>query len=59
MDIIDIGDNDIEPVSIKIGENDKTPSVNFGNGIELLMNDKKIIRFGNVDLGDLDDLEVS
>ena len=58
MDIIDIGDNDIEPVSIKIGENDKTPSVNFGNGIELLMNDKKKSSdSANVDLGDLDDLE--
>ena len=39
MNIIDIGENDIEPVSIKINEgNNSAPSVNFGDGIELLMN---------------------
>ena len=60
MDIIDIGENDIEPVSIKINDqtNTSTPSVNFGDGIELLMNDKKKTSdSANVDLGDLDDLE--
>ena len=42
MDIIDIGENDIDPVSIKINDQGNTgPSVNFGDGIELLMNDKK------------------
>uniref|UniRef100_A0A6C0FA96 Uncharacterized protein n=1 Tax=viral metagenome TaxID=1070528 RepID=A0A6C0FA96_9ZZZZ len=60
MDIIDIGENDMEPVSIKINDqtNSSTPSVNFGDGIELLMNDKKKTSdSANVDLGDLDDLE--
>ena len=57
MDVIDIGATDIEePVSININD---TPSVNFGSGIELLMNDKN--RPGNenvkLDLGDLNDLE--
>ena len=34
MDIIDIGENDIEPVSIKINDQGNTgPSVNFGDGI--------------------------
>ena len=59
MDIIDIGENDIEPVSIKINDQGNTgPSVNFGDGIELLMNDKKkTSESAKVDLGDLDDLE--
>ena len=59
MDIIDIGDNDIEPVSIKINDGGSSvPSVNFGDGIELLMNDKKKSSdSAKVDLGDLDDLE--
>lgn len=60
MDIIDIGENDIESVSIKINDetNTSTPSVNFGDGIELLMNDKKKTSdSANVNLGDLDDLE--
>lgn len=58
MDIIDIGATDInEPVSINIS--DSAPKVNFGAGIELLMNDKNKSASDNikVDLGDLNDLE--
>jgi len=58
MEVYDLGINDLEPVSMNIG-GDSTPSVNFGSGIELLMNDKK--RSGsnsvNIDLGELDNLE--
>ena len=48
MEIIDIGLNDLEPISL-----------NFGSGIELLMNDKKKMASANVniDLGELDQLE--
>lgn len=57
MNVIDIGATDIDdPVSINISD---SPAVNFGSGIELLMNDKT--RQGNdnlkLDLGDLNDLE--
>jgi hypothetical protein len=66
MEIFDIGLNDIEPISIKLTDDDfssnqhETPShVSFGPGIELLMNDKH--KLGNtstrVDMGDLDKLE--
>lgn len=52
MEVYDLGITDIEPVS-------DLPSVNFGSGVELLMNDKK--RSGsnsvNIDLGELDNLE--
>lgn len=61
MDIIDIGASDIdEPVSISIGNSSMpAPKVNFGAGIELLMNDKNKSSNDNVkvDLGDLNDLE--
>lgn len=57
MNVIDIGENDLEPISININDND-TPSANFGPGIEFLMNDKKKTSDNaKVDLGDLDDLE--
>ena len=58
MDIIDIGATNIDdPVSINISD---APKVNFGSGIELLMNDKSRSASNsniNVDLGDLNDLE--
>ena len=63
MEVIDIGLNDLEPIEIKL---DDTPSysssssgVNFGPGIELLMNDKKKNSSASTtaDLGDLDRLE--
>ena len=60
MEVIDIGLSDLEPVSFSLHENDSSskPSVNFGPGIELLMNDKVKSGSGStsVDLGDLDKL---
>jgi len=53
--------SDIE--TINIGELDEKPSVNFGSGIELLMNDRKKRESGantptsDINLGDLQDLE--
>jgi hypothetical protein len=62
MEVIDIGLNDLEPITFSFqdsGSSDPKPSVNFGPGIELLMNDK--VKTGSastsVDLGDLDKLE--
>jgi hypothetical protein len=65
MEVIDIGLSDLEPVSFQLQDheqskpNNSAPSVNFGPGIELLMNDKQ--RVGststNVDVRDLDALE--
>ena len=64
MEVIDIGLNDLEPVSFQFNEAPVESSsgpggVNFGPGIELLMNDKK--KSGSfstsVDLGELDKLE--
>ena len=54
---INLSANDIiEPISLDI--NEPPSSVNFGSGIELLMNDKKkSINNGALDLGDLDTLE--
>jgi len=63
MEIIDIGLNDLESIDINFGENSNSnsnsSSVNFGPGIELLMNDKKKPQSGsmNIDLGELDKLE--
>lgn len=58
---IDIGLSDLEPMNIRLDDNDRRmpPSVNFGPGIELLMNDKKKSSSANtsVDLGELDKLE--
>ena len=65
MEVIDIGLSDLEPVSFQLHDHeqarsvDSGHSVNFGPGIELLMNDKG--RSGtsstNVDVNDLDALE--
>jgi hypothetical protein len=45
MEVIDIGLNDLEPISLNFDDNSNrnssSSSVNFGPGIELLMNDKK------------------
>uniref|UniRef100_A0A6C0ICA3 Uncharacterized protein n=1 Tax=viral metagenome TaxID=1070528 RepID=A0A6C0ICA3_9ZZZZ len=61
MEVIDIGlDRNMENISIQLDEGfDRRPSVNFGPGIELLMNEKKKNTFANtsVDLGELDKLE--
>lgn len=57
-EIIDIGPSTLEPISLDLKKQDNTPSVNFGSGIELLMNDKKkTTSVANLDLGELDNLE--
>jgi len=40
MEVIDIGLNDLEPIDIRLDGEPTSKSVNFGPGIELLMNDK-------------------
>jgi len=57
MEVIDIGLDNLEPVSFNLQEGDS--SVNFGPGVELLMNDKKISANSStkVDMQDLDNLE--
>jgi len=70
MEVIDLGAlNDLDPISMSISEtgpgngsgngSGMKPSVNFGGGIELLMNDKKKSSSSsmNIDLGELDKLE--
>ena len=62
MEVIDIGFSDLEPISLNFNDGPSTsmpPSVNFGPGIELLMNDKKRSSSNsmNIDLGELDRLE--
>ena len=51
MEVIDINLDNLEPVELNFegdkgitSTNDATPSVNFGPGVELLMNDKKITK---------------
>lgn len=57
MEVIDIGLNDLEPISLDI-DSSSGGGVNFGPGIELLMNDKKKSSGNiNIDLGNLDSLE--
>lgn len=58
MEIIDIGLSDLEPISMDFGNSSK-PTVNFGTGIELLMNDRKKSSSSShsIDLGELDQLE--
>ena len=62
MEVIDIGFNDLEPISLNIDDRksfNTKPSVNFGGGLEFLMNDKKRSASNsvNLDLGELDSLE--
>ena len=66
MEVIDIGLDNLEPVSFNIQEFDSSSktvgepsSVNFGPGVELLMNDKKISANSStkVDMRNLDNLE--
>jgi hypothetical protein len=67
MESVDLNFTDLEPISLNISDDigssssnlQKSPSVNFGPGIELLMNDKKRNASNNIniDLGDLDRLE--
>ena len=62
MEVIDLGALDeLDPISLDIGESSTGfSSSNFGSGIELLMNDKKISSSNsnsNLNLGELDNLE--
>ena len=62
MEVVDIGLDDLEPISIDVGSNNSNselPSVNFGSGVELLMNEKQKASAGptSIDLGELDKLE--
>jgi len=63
MEEINLGLNDLEPISLNFNDGPylgEKPSVNFGSGIELLMNDKKRSNSNgniNIDLGELDKLE--
>jgi hypothetical protein len=62
METIDLKFDNLDPVSLDLNNNssNSAPSVNFGSGIELLMNDKKRSSSGDnikLDLGDLDQLE--
>lgn len=57
---INLNEIDAEPIEINLGGANSKPTVNFGDGIELLMNDKKRTSSNdklNVDIGDLDNLE--
>lgn len=57
-EVINIGPSIPEPISLDLKKQDETPTVNFGSGIELLMNDKKkSTSVANLDLGELDNLE--
>ena len=60
MESIDISLDSLEPVSLDLNSKTSGSSVNFGSGIELLMNDKKRSASGDnmkLDLGDLNNLE--
>ena len=64
MEVIDIGLDNLEPVSFNLQENNfstnnERPSVNFGPGVELLMNDKKMSANSStkINMDDLDNLE--
>ena len=58
MEVIDIGLSDLEPISINF-DTPSSKAVNFGPGIELLMNDKVKSGSNNIkfEVGDLDNLE--
>ena len=58
MESIEIGLNDLEPINLNFSDN-ASSSVNFGPGVELLMNNSKRNSSNNVniDLGELDNLE--
>ena len=55
MEVIDIGLDDLDLTT----NNNTSSSVNFGTGIELLMNDRKRTSSGStkIDLQELDNLE--
>jgi hypothetical protein len=63
MEEINLGLSDLEPISLSFNDDfsgpPTSPSVSFGTGIELLMNDKKKSSSSsvNIDLGELDRIE--
>ena len=62
MEVIDIGLDNLDSISVNLNDSNASgpPKVNFGSGIELLMNDKKRSSSSDnikLDLGDLDSLE--
>jgi hypothetical protein len=64
MEVIDINLDNLEPVSLSFDDpkesyGNEPPSMNFGPGVELLMNNKKISENSStkVDMEDLDNLE--
>ena len=61
MESIDLGISNLEPITLNLSDEPpmSQPSVNFGGGVELLMNEKKKTSSGpmNVHLADLDNLE--
>ena len=62
MEAVDLGLGDLEPITLNLSGDTTTssaPSVNFGAGVELLMNEKKKPSSGpiSMDLADLDNLE--
>ena len=64
MEVIDINLDNLEPVSLSFDDpkesyGNEPPSVNFGPGVELLINDKKVSSNSStkVDMEDLDNLE--
>ena len=58
-DIIELGNFDEPELKLDVEETQPRPSVNFGSGIELLMNDKKTEKKGssNVEIDDITRLE--
>ena len=59
MEVIDLGLSDLDQVSISFKDEPSSNRNSLGDGIELLMNDKKKSSGGsmNIDLGELDKLE--
>lgn len=59
MEVIDLGLSDLDQVSISFKDEPSSNRNSLGDGIELLMNDKKKTSSGsmNIDLGELDKLE--